>query len=193
MPAEAELPEIPVYDVGRDFPIELARRVGVRGYDLPEMATSGVARFIANHLHLAVFESAPEVRVLCSAGITRPRRSNDPVRLPPWPSPFATLRTLPSPANGSPPITTNHLSDVPCPLVWGFFCQASPQGLIFFLRQFLCSIWSPFLRPDPQIPGAVARRGCQGWPSRQHCHALPSSPGHTLTAPSTAARLWWSG
>ncbi len=40
MPAEAELPEIPVYDVGRDFPIELARRVGVRGYDLLEMATA---------------------------------------------------------------------------------------------------------------------------------------------------------
>jgi hypothetical protein len=31
---------------------------------------------------------------------------------------------------------------------------------------------SPFLRPDPQILDAVARRGCQGWPSRQRCHAL---------------------
>ena len=44
MPAEAELPEIPVYDVGRDFPIELARRVGVRGYDLLEMATARTPR-----------------------------------------------------------------------------------------------------------------------------------------------------
>ena len=47
----------------------------------------------------------PKVRALCSAGITRPRRSYDPVRLPPWPLPSATLRTLPSPMNGSPPIT----------------------------------------------------------------------------------------
>jgi hypothetical protein len=44
MPAEAELPEIPVYDVGRDFPIELARRVGVRGYDLLERATARTPR-----------------------------------------------------------------------------------------------------------------------------------------------------
>ena len=60
------------------------------------------ARLIANHLHLAIFESAPEVRVLCSAGITRPQRSYDPVRLPPWPPPDATLRPLPSPSTGLP-------------------------------------------------------------------------------------------
>src|SRR5215475_15572239 len=63
---------------------------------------SGVTGLIANHLPLALFESAPEVRALCSAGITRPQRSNDPVRLPPWPSPDATLRPLPSPATGLP-------------------------------------------------------------------------------------------
>ena len=44
----------------------------------------------------------PKVRALCSAGITRPRRSYDPVRLPPWPLPSATLRTLPSPLTGLP-------------------------------------------------------------------------------------------
>ncbi len=44
----------------------------------------------------------PKVRVLCSAGITRPRHSYDPVRLPPWPLPSATLRTLPSPLTGLP-------------------------------------------------------------------------------------------
>src|SRR5438477_10999296 len=44
----------------------------------------------------------PKVRVLCSAGITQPRRSYDPVRLPPWPLPSATLRTLPSPLTGLP-------------------------------------------------------------------------------------------
>src|SRR5580704_5730494 len=61
---------------------------------------SGVTRLIANHPHLTVFESAPEVRALCSAGIARPRRSYDPVRLPPWPSPIATLRPLPSHRTG---------------------------------------------------------------------------------------------
>jgi hypothetical protein len=53
----------------------------------------GVARLIANHLHLAIFESTPEVRVLCSASITRPRRSYNPVRLPPEPP---AVRPLPS-------------------------------------------------------------------------------------------------
>jgi hypothetical protein len=43
----------------------------------------GVCRLIANHHDLAIFESAPEVRALCSAGITRPQSSYDPVRLPP--------------------------------------------------------------------------------------------------------------
>ena len=42
----------------------------------------------------------PKVRALCSAGITQPRRSYDPVRLPSWPLPSATLRTLPSPMTG---------------------------------------------------------------------------------------------
>jgi hypothetical protein len=44
----------------------------------------------------------PEVRALCSAGITRPQRSYDPVRLPPWPPPVAMLRPLPSPLTGLP-------------------------------------------------------------------------------------------
>src|ERR1019366_8397395 len=62
----------------------------------------GVCRLIANHHDLAIFESAPEVRALSSASITRLRRSYDPVRLPPWPPPFATLRPLPSPLTGLP-------------------------------------------------------------------------------------------
>src|SRR6202035_1792565 len=62
----------------------------------------GVCRLIANHHDLAIFESAPEVRALSSASITRLRRSYDPVRLPPWPPPFATLRPLPSPVTGLP-------------------------------------------------------------------------------------------
>src|SRR2546430_5347951 len=62
----------------------------------------GVCRLIANHLHLAIFESTPEVRVLSSAGITRLQRSYDPVRLPPMPPPKATLRPLPSHRTGLP-------------------------------------------------------------------------------------------
>jgi hypothetical protein len=42
---------------------------------------SGVCRLITNRLFLTIFESTPEVRALRSAGITRPRRSYDPVRL----------------------------------------------------------------------------------------------------------------
>jgi hypothetical protein len=62
----------------------------------------GVCRLIANHLHLAFFESIPEVRVLPSTGITRLRRSSYPVRLPPMPPPEATLRPLPSHQTGLP-------------------------------------------------------------------------------------------
>src|SRR4029077_589394 len=51
---------------------------------------------------LAIFESTPEVRVLPSTGITRPQRSYYPVRLPPMPSPEATLRPLPSHQTGLP-------------------------------------------------------------------------------------------
>jgi len=47
-------------------------------------------------------EARQKVRALCSAGVTQPRRSYDPVRLPPWPLPSATLRTLPSPVTGLP-------------------------------------------------------------------------------------------
>ena len=62
----------------------------------------GVARLIANHPHLSIFESAPEVRVLSCSGITRLQQSYDPVRLPSVPPPVATLRPLPSPATGLP-------------------------------------------------------------------------------------------
>src|SRR5262249_2303436 len=62
----------------------------------------GVARLIANHRHLTIFESTPEVRVLCSTGIAQLQRSYDPVRLPPGPPPVATLRLLPSPMTGLP-------------------------------------------------------------------------------------------
>jgi hypothetical protein len=64
----------------------------------------------------------------------------------------------------------------------------------FFLQlNFFVRLESPFLRPDPQCPNAVARRVCQGWPSLRYLLMLSAMPGHTLTNPSTAARSLWSG
>src|ERR1700730_8514223 len=64
----------------------------------------------------------------------------------------------------------------------------------FFLQlNFFVRLESPFLRPDPQCPNAVARRVCQGWPSLRYLLMLSAMPGQTLTNPSTAARsLWWT-
>jgi hypothetical protein len=40
-----------------------------------------------------------------------------------------------------------------------FLSRGCPKGSIhFFVRQFLCSTWQPFLRPDPHID-APARAG----------------------------------
>ena len=51
----------------------------------------------------------------------------------------------------------------------------------------------PFLRPDPRVWEAGARRGCQGRAVALHWPHAPSFPGRALTAPSTAARSFWSG
>src|SRR5712672_571494 len=95
----------------------------------------GVCRLIANHLHLAFFESIPEVRVLPSTGITRLQRSYYPVRLPPMPPPEATLRPLPS-HQRVPPDYPNHLSNVPCPL---------PRRI----ERVRMSIAYPLIQPSP--------------------------------------------
>ena len=75
------------------------------------------------------------VRALSSASITQLQRSYGPVRLPPWPPPFATLRPLPSPLTGLPDYP-NHLSDVPCPL---------PRRI----ERVRVSIASPLMLPSP--------------------------------------------
>jgi hypothetical protein len=58
-------------------------------------------------------------------------------------------------------------------LVWGFFCQGVRRAanLLHFVSFFVRS-QSPFLRPDPRLADVVARRSCQGWPSRQPCGML---------------------
>ena len=63
---------------------------------------SGVSRLIVNHPLLAVVESASEVRVLSSAGITRPHRSYDPVRLPHGPLPTHSVEAATSDRAGLP-------------------------------------------------------------------------------------------
>ncbi len=80
----------------------------------PEMAFAAAT---AEHLvPIALGESAPEVRALSSAGITRPYRSYYPVRLPPGP-PYLPRRwrcdLQPKRASRDYP---NHLPSVPCPL-----------------------------------------------------------------------------
>ena len=50
MLSEAGLPTIPVYDVGADFPMEIAERVGERSYQLLAMATRGAPVNVVNLL-----------------------------------------------------------------------------------------------------------------------------------------------
>jgi hypothetical protein len=65
---------------------------------------SGVCRLIANHRDLAIFESAPEVRVLPSPGVTRLQRYYDPFRLPPVPPPRSVVEAATLAQDGSPPL-----------------------------------------------------------------------------------------
>jgi hypothetical protein len=156
---------------------------------------SCVCRLIANHIHLAIFESTPEVRALCSAGITRPQRSYGPVRLPPEPSPGATLRPLPSPSRVSPDCS-DYLSDVPCPL---------PRRI----ARVLASIASPRTRPSPNgrrvgirivtfgacsgFTRVTARRIAQPpkatFVTRLRPNQLPSQAARQLPDQSTTLRL----
>jgi hypothetical protein len=62
-----------------------------------------VCRPKANHRDIAVFTSAPEVRVLFSAGATRLHRSYDPV--PPTSPSKTAIEAATLMPNGSPPIT----------------------------------------------------------------------------------------
>jgi hypothetical protein len=64
---------------------------------------------------LGSFESAPEVRVLPSAGVTQPRQYYDPVRRPQGPSSRRCRRRDLRPARASPNYPA-HPSNVPCPL-----------------------------------------------------------------------------
>src|SRR5208337_743638 len=84
---------------------------------------------------LAVFESAPEARALSSAGITRPQRSYDPVRLPHGPLPHTASKPRPPTARVSPDYP-HHPSRAPRPL---------PR----WIERVHLSIASPSARPSP--------------------------------------------
>ena len=73
----------------------------MQGKDGRASTTSG--HTVTNQVRLTVREV--RVRALCSAGVTRPRRSYDPVRLPPWLLPSATFGATTPATDGSPPIT----------------------------------------------------------------------------------------
>src|ERR1700758_2784711 len=72
--------------------------------ELPLKVPDLVGRFEAHRQSplLIIFESTPEVRVLSSAGVTQPRRSYDPVRLPSDPPPRAVLKPRPPIQTGLP-------------------------------------------------------------------------------------------
>src|SRR5271166_182638 len=87
----------------------------------------GVCRLIANHLHLAIFESTPEVRVLPSAGITRLQRSYVPVRTDNIRSPWNNFEA------GAIARTVDHARV--CPIVFGM----EPTDVEWPLAQFQLS------------------------------------------------------
>ena len=91
---------------------------------------------MANHLVLANFESAPEVRLLPSAGVARPHQSYDPVRHPPVPSPCGDVEAATLAHDGPPAITRITLSA----------CRAQYPG---GSRRVPLSIASPLTRPSP--------------------------------------------
>ncbi len=141
-----------------------------------------LSRLIANHLHLTIFESAPEVRALCSAGITRPQRSYGPVRLPPCPPPDAMLRPLPSPRRVSPDYP-NHPSDVPCPLPRRI---ARVQRVDCFPTRAAFPKWPEGRHPHCHFRGLLGLHSRYGPPDRSAaqgglCRGAPTQP---VTRPS---------
>jgi hypothetical protein len=97
----------------------------------------------------------------------------------------ATLRPLPSPSDGSPPLTTNHLSDVPCPL---------PRRI----ERVHLSITSPLMQPSPSDRRVGIRistfEACSGF-TRVTAHRIARPPKVTFVTrlqpcqlPSRAAR-----
>ena len=90
--------------MGRSL-LDLSLRTSASQTHYTQYRLSGVSRLIANHPHFANFESVPEVRALSSAGVTRLRRSYDPVRHPSDPPLRSGVEAATSDPDGSPSIT----------------------------------------------------------------------------------------
>jgi hypothetical protein len=103
------------------------------------------------------FESTPEVRVLCSASITRHQRSYDPVRLPPGPPPENDVEVATLIPNGYPPITC---------ITFPTCCAHYPGGS----NGCTCR-WLPHSRGLPQMTGGSASALALSRPARAS-HAL---------------------
>jgi len=145
----------------------------------------GVLRLIANHHDLAILESAPEVRALSSAGITRLRRSYGPVRLPSEPPPVATLRPLPSPMMGLPrlpePPFRRAVPTTPAD-------QAGARVDCFPARAAFPK-WQEGRHPHCHFRGLLRLHTCYGPPDRSAaqgdlCHEAPALP---VTRPSRSS------
>ena len=91
-----------------------------------------------------------------------------------------------------------------CPDVLLYRCQAPPcmrllkssaisQQSSLSSSQFLCSTWNPVSSSRPTRVGSRRAQGLSGPSRRSALASARSFPGRALTAPSTAARLLWSG
>src|SRR6185295_629707 len=65
-------------------------------------------------------------------------------------------------------------------------------AIVLFLRQFLWSIRRPVSSPRPIYPQCCRAQGLSRLAVAPTLPRAPSTPGHTLTPPSTAAHLLWS-
>ncbi len=136
----------------------------------------GVCWLIANHLHLTSFESAPELRAFCSAVIARPQRSYDPVRLPPWPPPVATLRPPPSQTTGLP-----RLPEPPSRrAVPTTTADQAGARVDCFPTHAAFPKWQEGRHPHCHFRGLLRPHTCYGPPDRSGdlCHEAPTPSGH---------------
>ena len=68
------------------------------------------------------------------------------------------------------------------------------HGMLFFpSTQFLCSTRKPISSPRPASSECCRAQGLSRLAVAQISRHAPAMPGHTLTAPSTAAGSLWSG
>ena len=116
---------------------------------------------------LRLVGSAPEVRVLPSAGVTRPRRYRDPVRHPPGPPPGSGVEATTLAQDGPPPMTRLTLPT----------CRAHyPDGP----ERVLLSVASPSHAGLPRCVGGSASITPLSRPARA---SLASRPAGLLDRP----------